>query len=77
MEGAATSVVSDTVRQSLTMIGLVCVAFYRDWKLATFAMLVLPLTSVLVIYLGRRLRQLSWRVQEKMGLLNALLRGSV
>ena len=47
MEGAATSVVSDTVRQSLTMIGLVCVAFYRDWKLATFAMLVLPLTSVL------------------------------
>jgi subfamily B ATP-binding cassette protein MsbA len=73
MEGAATSVVSDTVRQSLTMIGLVCVAFYRDWKLATFAMLVLPLTSVLVIYLGRRLRQLSWRVQEKMGLLNAFL----
>ena len=53
--------------------GLVCVAFYRDWKLATFAMLVLPLTSVLVIYLGRRLRQLSWRVQEKMGLLNAFL----
>jgi subfamily B ATP-binding cassette protein MsbA len=73
MEGAVTSVVSDTIRQSLTMLGLVCVAFYRDWKLATFAMLVLPLTSVLVIRLGRRLRQLSWRVQEKMGLLSAFL----
>jgi len=73
MEGAVTSAVSDTIRQSFTMIGLVCVAFHRDWKLATFAMVGLPLASVLVIHLGRRLRQLSWRAQEKMGLLNALL----
>jgi subfamily B ATP-binding cassette protein MsbA len=73
MEGAVTSVVSDTVRQGLTMLGLIGVAFHRDWKLATFAILVLPLASVLVIHLGRRLRQLSWRAQEKMGLLNALL----
>jgi ATP-binding cassette, subfamily B, bacterial MsbA len=73
MEGAVTSAVSDTIRQSFTMIGLVCVAFHRDWKLATFAMLGLPLASILVIHLGRRLRQLSWRAQEKMGLLNTLL----
>jgi ATP-binding cassette, subfamily B, bacterial MsbA len=73
MEGAVTSVVSDTVRQSLTMIGLLGVAFHRDWKLAAFATVVLPLASILVINLGRRLRQLSWRAQEKMGLLNALL----
>ena len=73
MEGAVTSVVSDTVRQSLTMIGLLGVAFHRDWKLATFAVVMLPLASILVIHLGRRLRQLSWRAQEKMGLLNALL----
>ena len=73
MEGAVTSVVSDTVRQSLTMIGLLGVAFHRDWKLATFAVVMLPLASILVIHLGRRLRQLSWRAQEKMGLLNTLL----
>jgi subfamily B ATP-binding cassette protein MsbA len=73
MEGAVTSAVSDTIRQSFTMIGLICVAFHRDWKLATFAMLGLPLASILVIHLGRRLRRLSWRAQEKMGLLNALL----
>jgi subfamily B ATP-binding cassette protein MsbA len=73
MEGAVTSVVSDTVRQSLTMIGLLGVAFHRDWKLATCALVVLPMASILVIHLGRRLRQLSWRAQEKLGFLNALL----
>lgn len=71
MQRAVSNTVHDVFRQGLTMLGLIGVAFYRDWWLATFAVLVLPLAGVPIVTLGRRLRRLSRRAQEKMGLLNA------
>jgi ATP-binding cassette, subfamily B, bacterial MsbA len=73
MQGAVSTSVYDLLRQGLTMLGLIGVAFYRDWLLATFAILVLPLASLLVLHIGRRLRRLSRRAQEHMGRLSALI----
>ncbi len=73
IERAVTTAVNDIIRQGLTLIGLVGVAFYRDWRLATYAVLVLPLASVLLVYVGRRLRVYNRRAQEQLERLSALL----
>jgi subfamily B ATP-binding cassette protein MsbA len=73
MEQVATNTLSDMVRQGLTMIGLLGVAFYRDWLLASIAVLVLPLAGLLLVKLGRQLRRLSRRAQEKMAQIHVLL----
>src|SRR5215471_2241906 len=73
IERAVTSAVNDILRQGLTMLGLIGVAFYRDWLLATYAMLVLPLASLLIMHLARRLRLLNRRAQEQLERLSALL----
>lgn len=55
-----------SVRQVLAMIALVGVAFYRDWFLASFAVLVLPLAVFPLFYFGRKLRKLGRRNQHKL-----------
>jgi subfamily B ATP-binding cassette protein MsbA len=73
VQRAVSGGMNDAVRQVLTMLGLIGVAFYRDWLLATFAILVLPFAGLVIMQLGRKLRWLSRQAQEKMGELSALL----
>lgn len=73
VERAVTSVVNDIIRQSLTMLALLGVALYRDWLLAAYAMVILPLASLIIMWLGRRLRLFSRRAQEHLAELSALL----
>lgn len=73
IELAVSTAVDSLLRQSATMLALIAVAVYRDWFLATCAILVLPLASFCVVEIGRRLRRLSRRSQEEMGRLSALL----
>jgi subfamily B ATP-binding cassette protein MsbA len=73
IERAVTSAVNDLMRQGLTMLGLIAVAFYRDWLLATYAVLVLPLASLLLMRLAQRLRLLNRQAQEHLARLSTLL----
>ncbi len=73
IQRAVSSAVNSALRQGLTMLGLIGVAFYRDWFLASCAIVVLPLAGILVMEIGRRLRRLSRRAQEEMGQLSTLL----
>lgn len=73
MQRAVSSAVNDVLRQGLTMLGLIGVAFYRDWFLATFAVLVLPLAGIPIVFLGRQLRRLGRQAQTQMGMLSTLL----
>jgi subfamily B ATP-binding cassette protein MsbA len=73
MEQAISRASNDVLRQGLTMIGLLAVAFYRDWMLALCAVIVLPLASVPLVKFGRKLRRLSRHAQTHMGHLSVLL----
>lgn len=73
MQRAVSNVMNDVLRQGLTMVGLIGVAFYRDWFLATFAVLVLPLAGVPIVLLGRKMRRLNRDAQEQMGELSTLI----
>ena len=61
------------LRQGFTMIGLVAVAFYRDPYLATWAIVVLPLTMYPLVHFGRKLRMVGRKNQEKIADISTLL----
>lgn len=73
IQDSVSIVVYDLIRESLTIIVLLGVVFYRDWKMAIVAVLVMPPSAALISRLGKRLRVVSKETQERMADLNALL----
>lgn len=73
MQTAVSTIVKDIFQQSLTLVALTCVIFYQDWKLACFASLVIPLTMYPLARLGKRLRRIAHKGQEKVGDLTNIL----
>lgn len=66
-------VIADFVRQVSTLVALLVVVFWRDYKLAMVSILVVPLTAVPISKIGSRLRRLSRKRQEKIAEINTLL----
>jgi subfamily B ATP-binding cassette protein MsbA len=73
MQRAGASVLVDGLREGTTLIGLVALAFYNDWKLAGVAFLVLPLSLWPASTIGRKIKGYSKRGQAAMGILTAAL----
>ena len=65
--------VTGILRDFFTIIGLLSVIFYRDWKLALIAITVLPLAVIPIVKFGRRMRKFSTRTQEAMADVSSLL----
>ncbi len=68
-----TSAITGSIRDVLTIIGLVGVIFYQIWQLALIAFIVLPVAYFPLLHLGRRVRRNSRGCQEAVGDLNAFL----
>lgn len=73
LQTAAATIISEAIRQGFTAIGLLFVVFYRHWKLAIIALLVLPIAMGIVTYFGRKMRKTSHTLQIKMADINNLL----
>jgi len=73
VQDAVSIVVYDFVRESLTMVALLGVVLYRDWKMALVAILVIPLSGGLIQRLGRSLRSVAKESQEKMADMTSML----
>ncbi|MDI6853308.1 MAG: lipid A export permease/ATP-binding protein MsbA [Deltaproteobacteria bacterium] len=59
LQSTVANVVTSFFRDSFTVIGLLGVIFYREWRLALLATAVLPLTAFIIVRIGRRIRRLS------------------
>jgi subfamily B ATP-binding cassette protein MsbA len=73
IQGAVTKAVTGLIRDSFSVIGLIAVIFYRDWRLASLGVLVLPLAFYPLFLFGSRLRKLARRTQETRGVISVLL----
>ena len=60
-------------KDSLTLIGLLVVMFYQNWKLSLIALIMIPLASISAKFLGRRMGKIVTEAQEKSGFLNTYL----
>ena len=55
MTNLISTVILNAFKDSLTLIGLLGVMFYQNWKLALFAIIMIPLASVAARSLGKRM----------------------
>lgn len=67
MANAASSVLKDIFQNGLTFIAMLGVIFYQNWKLAGLSVIIIPLSAVTMLRVGKRLRQLATSGQERMG----------
>ena len=74
MANAIPSVLKDLFQQGLTFIVLMSVAFYRNWELASIVVVLLPLSSYVLVRVGKRIRKLSSRGQESIGSMASVLK---
>jgi ATP-binding cassette, subfamily B, bacterial MsbA len=67
MASAVSNVLRDLFQHSLTFLVMLGVVFYQNWKLASLSIVVIPLSVVTMSRMGRRLRALATKGQERMG----------
>ena len=66
-------VILNIAKDSLTLIGLVGVMFYQNWRLAIFALIMIPLASFAAKSLGKRIGKVTTQAQEKSGILTTYM----
>ncbi len=60
-------------KDGLSLVGLLIVMFYQNWKLSLIAIIMIPLASITAKVLGKRMIKVSTQAQEKSGDLNRYL----
>ena len=67
------SVLTNIIKDFLTILFLISVMFYHDWKLAILAFIVFPISIVPIIKIGKRIRKISTQTQVGFGELTSKL----
>ena len=73
LSSVSSKVIADLARETTTLIALLVVVFWRDYKLASISILVLPLSAIPMVKIGQKLKKLSRKRQEKIAQINNLL----
>jgi len=60
-------------RDLMSLIGLVGVMFYQDWKLAAVSFFIFPIAIFPIVRIGRRMRKVTANTQEQFGLFMTVL----
>ena len=72
-----TNLLSDAIlvfsKDSLTLMGLLIVMFYQNWKLSLISIIMIPLASIVAKSLGKRMGKVVTEAQENSGFLNTYL----
>ena len=67
------TVILNLTKDSLTLIGLIGVMFYQNWKLAIFAIIMIPLASIAARSLGKRIGKVTIEAADRTGALTSYL----
>jgi ATP-binding cassette, subfamily B, bacterial MsbA len=77
IQAAVKECVTGMIRDSLSVVGLVGVVFYRDWQLAIIAVLILPFAFFPIVKFGQKLRAISTKSLEAMGDISVILHETI
>ncbi len=67
------TVVLNLFKDSLTLIGLLSVMFYQNWKLSLIAIIMIPLASIAAKTLGKRISKVATQQMNSAGILTSYL----
>jgi subfamily B ATP-binding cassette protein MsbA len=77
IQGAVSEAVTGLLRDFSTLVCLVFVIFYRDWRLALIGILVFPLTIFPIAKFGEKMRKVAKRSQTTMGSITTMLQETI
>ena len=77
MANAVAGVLKDLFQQGLTFLAMLGVIFYQNWKLAAVSIVVVPISSLTMVRMGKRLRGLASSGQEQVGNMTSSLQESL
>ena len=61
------------IKDSLTLIALLGLMFYQNWRLSLFAIIMIPLATITARSLGKRTGKITTQLQEKIGMITTYL----
>ena len=67
------TVVLNLFKDTLTLIGLLSVMFYQNWKLSLIAIIMIPLASIAAKSLGKRISKVATQQMNRAGVLTSYL----
>ena len=73
INNAVSNSIKDIIQNVITVIALIGVVFYQDWRLAALSCIVLPFAYYPLIKLGGKLRRVSRKGQEEISGLTSIL----
>ncbi len=73
VQSMVSTVALNTMKDSLTLIALVSLMFYQNWKLAIFSMIMMPLAAFVARSLGKRMGKAASESTGLSGILSTLL----
>ena len=65
--------VLNLIKDSLTLVALLSLMFYQNWRLSLFAIIMIPLATITAKSLGKRTSKITTQVQEKIGMITTYL----
>ncbi len=73
MTGLVSVAILNLFKDTLTLIGLLSVMFYQNWKLSIVAIIMIPLASFFANLLGKRITKVTTEAMDKAGAVNTYL----
>ena len=67
------TVILNLFKDTLTLLGLLSVMFYQNWKLTLFAIIMIPVASFAAKSLGKRIGKVTKQQMDRAGFLNTYL----
>ncbi len=74
---AVSEVLADSLRQTFTLVALLCVVFLLDWRLALLSFSVVPLVMIPSVKIGRKIRHSSRSSQANLAEISQLLQETI
>jgi subfamily B ATP-binding cassette protein MsbA len=65
------------IKSPFILIGGICIIFCIHWKLALLTTIVAPLIAVAIVQIGKRIRQITHQIQEKMADVTNILQETI
>ena len=77
IQSASSEAVTSLIKDTVSLVSLIVVIFYTDWKLALIAMIVFPATIYPISKFGKKIKKYTTSTQVTMGSLTSLLQETI
>ncbi|MDP2972090.1 MAG: lipid A export permease/ATP-binding protein MsbA [Deltaproteobacteria bacterium] len=77
VQGSVSNAITGLIKDVVTILGLIVVVFYQDWKLGIIAVLIFPIALIPIKEFGKKLRKFSKKGLQRMGFITTFLHETI